>query len=140
VTRIARGRRSKKNVLELGGSDPLSCLRRLMCERRGIGRVGRVVTTAILHRRETIPRRRVVARAFTDGLVAGMRALVVGDPMHDATHLGRSRRAQIRDELHAQVDAISSSAHAALAAPAAWSDSSTSTVLTDVRPTRQRTG
>ena len=97
----------KKSVLELGGSDPFIVLESADVERAASAAVSaRIVNngqSCIAAKRFIVTE--PVARDFTDRFVAGMRALVVGDPMHDATQLGPLATAAIRDDLHAQVEA-----------------------------------
>ena len=48
---------------------------------------------------------RPIAEAFTERFVEGAKALKLGDPLQEDTYLGPMARADLRDELHAQVSA-----------------------------------
>jgi succinate-semialdehyde dehydrogenase/glutarate-semialdehyde dehydrogenase len=101
----AAGRRIKKTVLELGGSDPYVILEDAdvdaavaSCVTARIKNVGQsciaakrfIVTEPVLER-------------FTEGLVAGMRDQRMGDPLDESTTVGPLARRDLRDELHDQV-------------------------------------
>ena len=99
------GKHLKKTVLELGGSDPfivmpsadLDAAVRTAVKARTINNGQSCIAAKrfIVHER--------MADEFTRRFVAGMRALVVGDPMDERTEVGPLATAQIRDDLHAQV-------------------------------------
>jgi succinate-semialdehyde dehydrogenase / glutarate-semialdehyde dehydrogenase len=100
------GRVIKKTVLELGGSDPFVVLPSADLEQ--------AVATAVQARhinngQSCIAAKRfivheAVAAKFIDGFVAHTQALVVGDPMDEATDVGPLATEAIRDELAAQVE------------------------------------
>ena len=96
----------KKSVLELGGSDPFIVLASADVPTAAAAAVtARTVNngqSCIAAKRFIVVER--VAREFVARFVAGMGALVVGDPMNDATQLGPLATAAIRDELHQQVE------------------------------------
>ena len=102
----AAGRHLKKSVLELGGSDPFVVL-----PSADLDRAARTAVTArtINNGQSCIAAKRFVVHAavydaFLERFVAGMRALRVGDPMDEATQVGPLATAQIRDEVHEQVE------------------------------------
>lgn len=100
------GKRLKKTVLELGGSDPFIIMPSADMET--------AIATAVKARHNNngetcIAAKRfivheAVADAFTGGFVAGTEALVVGDPMDPATDVGPLATEAIRDELADQVE------------------------------------
>ena len=102
----AAGRAIKKTVLELGGSDPFIVMPSADLEA--------AADTAVRARhinngQSCIAAKRfivheAVAEAFTARFVAGTRALVLGDPMDDATDLGPLATESIRDDLADQVE------------------------------------
>ncbi len=103
----AAGRNVKKVVLELGGSDPFVVLPTADVERAA---EVAVKARTINNGQSCIAAKRFVVHAdvyeeFERRFVAGMRALVVGDPMDPGTDVGPLATAAIRDELHAQVRA-----------------------------------
>jgi succinate-semialdehyde dehydrogenase / glutarate-semialdehyde dehydrogenase len=99
------GRRIKKTVLELGGSDPFIVM--------PSADLDRAVETAVQARhinngQSCIAAKRFiihrdVADVFTAGFVARTEALVVGDPMDERTDVGPLATEAIRDELADQV-------------------------------------
>lgn len=101
------GKRIKKAVLELGGSDPFVVM--------PSADLDAAVTTAVKARmvnngESCIAAKRFIvhadiADAFTTRFVAAMSALRIGDPMHDDTDVGPLATPAIRDQLHAQVEA-----------------------------------
>ena len=101
----AAGRHLKKSVLELGGSDPFIVM--------PSADIAAAAATAVKARtinngQSCIAAKRfivadAVADAFERAFVAGMKSLVVGDPMHDGTQLGPLSSAKQRDEVHDQV-------------------------------------
>ena len=101
------GKRLKKSVMELGGSDPFIVM--------PSANLDRAVETAVTARtinngQSCIAAKRFIvhadiAAAFTNRFVAAMSRLRVGDPMDAATQVGPLATPAIRDELHAQVQA-----------------------------------
>ena len=101
----AAGRHLKKTVLELGGSDPF-----VVMPSADLDLAARTAVTArtINNGQSCIAAKRFVVHeavhdAFLERLVAGMRALVVGDPMAEETQVGPLATAAIRDEVQDQV-------------------------------------
>jgi succinate-semialdehyde dehydrogenase / glutarate-semialdehyde dehydrogenase len=102
----AAGKRIKKTVLELGGSDPFVVLPSADLET--------AVSTAVQARhinngQSCIAAKRFivhreVAEVFIDGFIARTEALVVGDPMDAGTDVGPLATEAIRDELADQVE------------------------------------
>jgi succinate-semialdehyde dehydrogenase / glutarate-semialdehyde dehydrogenase len=100
------GRRIKKTVLELGGSDPFVVM--------PSADLDTAVATAVQARhinngQSCIAAKRfivhqAVADRFIDGFVARTSALVVGDPMDERTDVGPLATESIRDELADQVE------------------------------------
>jgi succinate-semialdehyde dehydrogenase / glutarate-semialdehyde dehydrogenase len=100
------GRRIKKTVLELGGSDPFVVM--------PSADLDAAVATAVQARhinngQSCIAAKRFivhrdVADRFIDGFVARTEALVVGDPMDERTDVGPLATESIRDELADQVE------------------------------------
>jgi succinate-semialdehyde dehydrogenase/glutarate-semialdehyde dehydrogenase len=100
------GRSIKKSVLELGGSDPFIVMRS--------ADLPAAVQTAVKARainngQSCIAAKRFIVaieiyEAFLEQFVAGMRALVVGDPKEETTQVGPLATQAIRDELHSQVE------------------------------------
>ncbi len=97
----------KKCVLELGGSDPFIVLADAdLDEAVKAATVGRFQNTGQI----CIAAKRIiveasVAAAFEEKFVAAVQALVVGDPLDEATYIGPMARFDLRDELHGQVQA-----------------------------------
>jgi succinate-semialdehyde dehydrogenase/glutarate-semialdehyde dehydrogenase len=99
------GRALKKQVLELGGSDPFIVL--------AGADITAAAATAVKARFINVGQSCVNAKrfivedsvydAFTEAFVAGVRALRIGDPMDPDTQIGPMARASLRDELHDQV-------------------------------------
>jgi succinate-semialdehyde dehydrogenase/glutarate-semialdehyde dehydrogenase len=92
-------------VLELGGSDPFVVLPSADVERAAHTAV---TARTINNGQSCIAAKRFVVHAdvydaFLSRLEAGMRALVVGDPMEAATQVGPLATAAIREEVHDQV-------------------------------------
>jgi succinate-semialdehyde dehydrogenase/glutarate-semialdehyde dehydrogenase len=104
----AAGRALKKTVLELGGSDAFVVM--------PSAELAQAVKTAIAARivntgQSCIAAKRFVVHddihdRFVQGMVDGMRALVVGDPLDPATEVGPMASRAERDRLAAQVDAL----------------------------------
>jgi succinate-semialdehyde dehydrogenase/glutarate-semialdehyde dehydrogenase len=102
----AAGAQIKKAVLELGGSDPFVVL--------PSADLAKAAATAVKARtinngQSCIAAKRFIVHAavydrFVELFVAGMKALVVGDPLDPATEIGPLATAPIRDELADQVE------------------------------------
>jgi succinate-semialdehyde dehydrogenase/glutarate-semialdehyde dehydrogenase len=100
------GQALKKQVLELGGSDPFIVL--------ADADLDMAATVAVKARYINVGQSCVnakrfivedsVADAFVEKFVAKVKALVLGDPMDRATNIGPMARANLRDELHRQVE------------------------------------
>jgi succinate-semialdehyde dehydrogenase / glutarate-semialdehyde dehydrogenase len=103
----AAGGQLKKTVLELGGSDPYLILDDADLDSAVATCVeSRLINTGqscIAAKRFLIPRRH--AAAIEQRFVAAMAAKVMGDPLQDGVHLGPLARRDLRDDLHAQVQA-----------------------------------
>jgi succinate-semialdehyde dehydrogenase/glutarate-semialdehyde dehydrogenase len=102
----AAGRAIKKSVLELGGSDPFIVMPSTDVDAAA---TMAVKARAINNGQSCIAAKRfIVADAvwdqFINKFVAGIRALVVGDPMNEATEIGPLATKAIRDDLHSQVE------------------------------------
>lgn len=102
----AAGQHLKKTVLELGGSDPY-----VLLEDADVAHAADVCATArltnggqscIAAKRFIVPRGLV--EAFTARIVARFEAVQAGDPLDESTELGPMARADLRDELHEQVE------------------------------------
>jgi acyl-CoA reductase-like NAD-dependent aldehyde dehydrogenase len=111
----AAGRCLKKQVLELGGSDPFIVL--------ADADVDNAVTTAVRARNQNngqscIAAKRFIveepiADQFTEKFAAAVKALHVGDPMQRDTNVGPLARGDLREALSVQVQrSVSSGAHA----------------------------
>jgi succinate-semialdehyde dehydrogenase/glutarate-semialdehyde dehydrogenase len=100
------GKRIKKSVLELGGSDPFIVLPSADLEKA----IATAVTARTINNGQScIAAKRFIVHAsiydeFTRRFVAGMQALRVGDPLDPKTQIGPLATPAIRDELHAQVE------------------------------------
>jgi succinate-semialdehyde dehydrogenase/glutarate-semialdehyde dehydrogenase len=99
------GRRIKKTVLELGGSDPF-----IVMPSADLGRAVKAAVEArtVNNGQSCIAAKRFIVDAgvadeFERRFVAGMRALRVGDPMDEATEVGPLATPVIVDALDAQV-------------------------------------
>lgn len=101
------GKALKKQVLELGGSDPFIVLADADIEQAAAtavtARFINVGQSCINAKRFIVEEG--VADAFVAAFRAGVEALVVGDPADRATQLGPMARANLRDTLHTQVRA-----------------------------------
>jgi succinate-semialdehyde dehydrogenase/glutarate-semialdehyde dehydrogenase len=93
-------------VLELGGSDPF-----VVMPSADVAAAAKVAVEArvINNGQSCIAAKRFLAHesvydAFKDAMVAGLQALVVGDPADDATQLGPLATSQGRDALADQVE------------------------------------
>lgn len=101
------GQALKKQVLELGGSDPFIVL--------ADADVATAATVAVKARfqntgQSCIAAKRFIVEAavadrFVEAFMAATRMLVVGDPLLPTSTQGAMARASLRDELHAQVRA-----------------------------------
>ncbi|MCL4508446.1 MAG: aldehyde dehydrogenase family protein, partial [Chloroflexi bacterium] len=101
------GQALKKLVLELGGSDPFIVLEDADLDR--------CVETAVRARfqnagQSCIAAKRFIvveqiARTFEERFVAAIRSLPVGDPLRTETRIGPMARADLREDLHDQINA-----------------------------------
>ncbi|HYL21459.1 MAG TPA: NAD-dependent succinate-semialdehyde dehydrogenase [Gemmatimonadales bacterium] len=100
------GRHLKKTVLELGGSDPFIVLEDAdvarAAETAAEARVINSGQSCIAAKRFIVVDR--VADRFVRGIVAGMEARKVGDPLDPATAIGPQARLDLRANLHRQVE------------------------------------
>lgn len=100
------GKRIKKTVLELGGSDPFVVMPSAdlpeAIETAVRARTINNGQSCIAAKRFII--HRDVYEAFEAGFVAGMERLRMGDPMSPDTDVGPLATERIRDEVHAQVE------------------------------------
>lgn len=99
------GRAVKPCVLELGGSDPFVVLASADIEAAAATAVR---ARCINNGQSCIAAKRFIVHdavydAFADRFTAGMRALVVGDPLAETTDIGPLATASIRDEVEDQV-------------------------------------
>jgi succinate-semialdehyde dehydrogenase/glutarate-semialdehyde dehydrogenase len=100
------GKHLKPSLLELGGSDPFIVM--------PTADLDRAIETAVRARtinngQSCIAAKRfivhhAIADAFETRFVRAMSTLVVGDPMHEQTHVGPLAGAQLVNDLEAQVD------------------------------------
>jgi succinate-semialdehyde dehydrogenase/glutarate-semialdehyde dehydrogenase len=101
------GRRLKKQVLELGGSDPFIVLADADVDQAATvavkARFINVGQSCVNAKRFIVEDR--VADLFVDSFVAGVRALKIGNPMERDTQIGPMARENLRAELHRQVEA-----------------------------------
>jgi succinate-semialdehyde dehydrogenase/glutarate-semialdehyde dehydrogenase len=135
----AAGRNLKKTVLELGGSDPYVILEDADLE----AAVETCVKSRLINSGQScIAAKRFIVvepvrEAFERGFVERMARAIVGDPMDEGTDVGPQARADLRDDLHRQVEAtIALGARCLLGGEVpdregAWYPP---TVLTDVKP------
>jgi succinate-semialdehyde dehydrogenase/glutarate-semialdehyde dehydrogenase len=133
----AAGEHLKKCVLELGGSDPFVVLADADADAAARTAVAaRTVNngqSCIAAKRFIVERR--IAETFAERFTAGMRELVMGDPMDERTQIGPLAMERIRDELAAQVQhSVSGGARILVGgrAPARKGFYYEPTVLTDV--------
>ena len=100
------GRNLKKCVMELGGSDPFVVLDDadldVTIPAAIASRFGNAGQTCIAAKRFIVTPG--IADAFVQRFVEAASKLAVGDPMADATTLAPMARADLRDEIHAQVE------------------------------------
>ena len=101
------GQALKKQVLELGGSDPFVVLADADIEAAAAvavkARFSNTGQSCISAKRFIVERS--IADRFAEAFVAGTRKLVVGDPLQANTTIGSMARGKLRDELHVQVRA-----------------------------------
>ncbi|EKS29371.1 NAD-dependent succinate-semialdehyde dehydrogenase [Afipia felis] len=99
------GRALKKQVLELGGSDPFIVLADADIEaaaRMAVpARFINAGQSCVNSKRFIVEDR--IADAFTEAFLANVVKLKIGDPMSSDTDIGPLARADLRDTLHAQV-------------------------------------
>jgi succinate-semialdehyde dehydrogenase/glutarate-semialdehyde dehydrogenase len=99
------GRHLKKSVLELGGSDPFVVMP--SADQESAAKTA-VTARTINNGQSCIAAKRFIVHtdvydAFLERFVAGMQALRVGNPAEDATQIGPLASAQIRHDVHDQV-------------------------------------
>jgi succinate-semialdehyde dehydrogenase/glutarate-semialdehyde dehydrogenase len=100
------GRRIKKTVLELGGSDPFIVMPSADLQ----AAVDTAVTARTVNSGQSCiaAKRFIIHEAicaeFERRFVAGMKALRVGDPLDPTTQVGPLATQRIRDEVHGQVE------------------------------------
>jgi succinate-semialdehyde dehydrogenase/glutarate-semialdehyde dehydrogenase len=103
----AAGQALKKQVLELGGSDPFIVLADADIETAAaVGVKARFQNTGqscIAAKRFIVEQ--AVAERFVEAFVAQARKLVIGDPLAEGTTQGAMARKSLRDELDVQVQA-----------------------------------
>ncbi len=128
----------KKTVLELGGSDPYIVLDDADLDFA----VNTCATSRLINSGQSCvnAKRFIIVEplvpAFTEKLVAAMKARKMGDPMAADTDVGPQSRPDLRDELHKQVvDSVAKGARLLLggAIPPGTGSFYPPTVLTDVR-------
>ena len=99
------GHALKKQVLELGGSDPFIVLADADIEAAAAvavkARFQNTGQSCIAAKRFIVEQ--AVADRFAEAFCAGVRKLVVGDPMQANSTQGSMAKRRLRDELHAQV-------------------------------------
>jgi succinate-semialdehyde dehydrogenase/glutarate-semialdehyde dehydrogenase len=129
----------KKTVLELGGSDPFIVMPSADLD----AAIGTAVTARTVNNGQScIAAKRFIvheqiADAFERGFVQRMGSLRVGDPLDDSTDVGPLATAQIRHDLHEQVQATLSAGARALLGGAPLDRPGyfyAPTVLTDIPP------
>lgn len=96
----------KKQVLELGGSDPFIVLADADVQEAAAvatrGRFLNVGQSCIAAKRLIVEES--VADAFVEALCSHVKALVVGDPMGRDVTIGPMARGNLRDDLHSQIE------------------------------------
>jgi succinate-semialdehyde dehydrogenase / glutarate-semialdehyde dehydrogenase len=129
----------KKTVLELGGSDPYIILEDADLDHA----VNTCATSRLINSGQSCvnAKRFIVVEplvaAFTEKLVAAMKARRMGDPLAEDTDIGPQARPDLRDELHKQViDSIAKGAQLLLGGeiPPGAGSFYPPTVLAGVRP------
>ena len=129
----------KKTVLELGGSDAYIVLEDADLDHA----VSTCTTSRLINSGQSCvnAKRFVIVEpllaAFTERLVASMRATRMGDPLAEGTDIGPQARRDLRDDLHKQVlDSIANGATLLLGGevPPGAGSFYPPTVLTDVKP------
>jgi succinate-semialdehyde dehydrogenase/glutarate-semialdehyde dehydrogenase len=129
----------KKTVLELGGSDPYIVLEDADLDLT----VNTCATSRLINSGQSCvnAKRFIVVEslvaAFTEKLVAAMKARRMGDPLAEDTDIGPQARPDLRDELHKQVvDSIGKGARLLLGGeiPPGIGSFYPPTVLADVKP------
>ncbi len=102
----AAGEHLKPVVLELGGSDPFVVLDDAdVAKAAEVGAQSRMLNngqSCIAAKRFIVVD--AVADDFTEALRANIAAMTVGDPMDEATDVGPMARADLREDLHDQVE------------------------------------
>jgi succinate-semialdehyde dehydrogenase/glutarate-semialdehyde dehydrogenase len=133
------GARVKKTVLELGGSDPYLILEDADLEQSAetcaASRLINSGQSCIAAKRFIVVD--AVHDAFVERFVGAMRKRKLGDPLADGTDVGPQARADLRDELHRQVQqSIARGARCVLGGevPAGPGAFYPATVLLDVAP------
>lgn len=95
----------KKQVLELGGSDPFIVLKdadiELAAKNAVKARFSNTGQSCISAKRFIVEES--IADQFVDAFVAGVKALKIGDPEARDTQIGPLARANLRDDIHSQV-------------------------------------
>lgn len=103
----AAGRALKKQVLELGGSDPFVVLADADVEAAAAvavkARFSNTGQSCISAKRFIVEH--AIADRFRDAFVEGARKLVTGDPLSATSTMGSMARRELRDELNVQVQA-----------------------------------
>ncbi|MFO7713630.1 NAD-dependent succinate-semialdehyde dehydrogenase [Desulfosarcina sp.] len=132
------GRRIKKTVLELGGSDPYLILADadldLAADACAVGRLLNAGQSCIAAKRLIVVE--AVREAFEQRLVEKMKSVRMGDPMDEETEIGPLARSDLRDTLHRQVrESIDAGARLLLGGeiPGGRGFFYPPTILTDVR-------
>lgn len=101
------GQALKKQVLELGGSDPFVVLADADIEAAAAvavkARFSNTGQSCISAKRFIVEQQ--IADRFAEAFVAGARKLVIGDPLQAGTTIGSMARGKLRDELNTQVKA-----------------------------------
>jgi succinate-semialdehyde dehydrogenase/glutarate-semialdehyde dehydrogenase len=129
----------KKTVLELGGSDPYIILEDADLDHA----VNTCATSRLINSGQSCvnAKRFIVLEplvaAFTEKLVAAMKARRMGDPLAEDTDIGPQARPDLRDELHKQViDSVAKGARLLLGGEIPLGNGSfyPPTVLAGVRP------
>ena len=100
------GAQIKKSLLELGGSDPFIVLEdadlQLAVEQAVVSRFLNTGQSCIAAKRFIVVD--AIAEEFVERFRTVVEALVIGDPLDDATQLGPKARFDLREELHQQVE------------------------------------